>query len=176
MVACLVASSMALVATADDQTVRDDVRRDASGPLDLKEVSHGHRGRRLIHTLRTYDAWRGRWLRGERDVINLTFDRQDARNAGVERVLVVDYADGRLVSGMFNVLTEPPTRLGGARIERPSRRVIRLIFPRRLLKRSGLRSYRWRANVTYEGPGCDSYCIDHLPEHERRGILHDLRV
>lgn len=176
LIACLSATALTLVASADERTVRDDLRRDAGGPLDLKEVSHGHRGQRLVHTLRTYDAWRDRWLRGDQDSINLTFNRQDSGSAGVERVLAVDYENGALVASMFNVLTDPPTRVGKVRIRRPNNRVLRLIFPQRLLKRNHLQAYRWKVNVLYEGPGCDYYCADHIPEAGRRGILHDLHV
>lgn len=176
LIACLGAMALTLVASADERTVRDDLRRDADGPLDLKEVSQGHRGQRLVHTLRTYDAWRDRWLLGDQDSINLTFDRQDSASAGVERVLAVDYEDGKLVASMFNVLTDPPTRVGKVHIERPNNRVLRLTFPQRLLKRNRLQAYRWKVNVLYEGPGCDYYCADHLPEAGRRGILHDLRL
>lgn len=173
---CL-ATTVALVATADEVTRRDDLRRDAGGPLDIKEVSHGHRGTRLVHTLRTYDPWRSRWLRGSRDVINLTFDRQDGGADSVERVLVVDWKDGRLRGEVVDVLTDPPAELGRVRIERPTRRLLRLIFAKRLLRGSEpLDAYRWRVNVSYEGPGCDdSFCFDLLPESGHRAILHELR-
>lgn len=174
---CVLTAAVALVATADEVTTRDDLRRDAGGPLDLKEVSHGHRGNKLVHTLRTYDPWRSRWFKGRRDVINLTFDRQDSGADSVERVLVVDWSDGRLRGEMADVLTDPPNELGTVRIERPTRRVLRLIFPERLLRGTDpLVAYRWRASVSYKGPGCsDSFCFDLLPESGRQSILHELR-
>lgn len=174
---CIVTGALGMIATADEIVRRDELRHDAGGPLDLREASHGHRGAKLVHTLRTYDPWRPRWLRGDRDVINLTFDRQDSGSESVERVLVVDWENGRLGAEMADVLTDPPTELGSVRVERPTRRTLRLIFPRRMLKGSApLEAYRWRVNVTYEGPGCEgSFCFDLLPESGRPGILHELR-
>lgn len=162
------------IASGDEVTVRDNLRRDAGGPLDLKDVSHGHRGRRLVHTLRTYDAWRGRWLRGRTDNIQLTFNRQDGGEHKVERVLAVDYFEGELTARMINVTRDRLPLVGYAKIERPSRTILTLVFPRRFLKRRDFAAYRWGAYVFYDGPGCESYCGDEIPRAGEAGVLHDL--
>lgn len=89
---------------------------------------------------------------------------------------LTDWEDGRLRAEMADVLTDPPTELGRVRIKRPSRRILRLIFPQRLLRGSeSLDAYRWSVSASYEGPDCDNYCFDLLPEPGRRAILHRLR-
>jgi hypothetical protein len=175
IIVCLVAIivSSPVGVEADEVSQRDNLHRDAGGPLDVSVVSHGHRGERLVHTLHTYDSWRGRWLRGRANSIQLTFDRQDGEEHSVERVLAVDYMQGRLIARMLNVTGDRSRLVGYAKIERPRRTVLTLVFPRRFLKRVEFPSYRWGVNVFYNGPGCDSYCGDDLPSSGRRGILHE---
>jgi hypothetical protein len=174
LAAAFLSVAAGLVAHSDEIWTRDNLRRDAGGPLDLSAVFHGHRGGRLVHTLRTYDPWRGRWLQGNRNSIQLTFDGQDDGGESVERVLAIDYRDGELVANMMNVVQERSKVVGRARIERPTRKILRLVFPVRLLKREPLDAYRWEAHVFYDGPGCPTYCADEVPRSGEPGILHNL--
>ncbi len=174
VISVLMMASTGSLATGDEVTVRDNLRRDAGGPLDLAAVSHGHRGARLVHTLRTYEPWRGRWLRGRTNNIQLTFDRQDGGQHRVERVLAVDYFEGELIARMLNVTGDRIRVVGYAKIERPHRRILTLVFPQRLLKRREFDAYRWGAYVFYAGPGCESYCGDEIPRSGAPRILHDL--
>jgi hypothetical protein len=149
-------------AAADTATVRD-AAGDTNGPIDLSAASHGHRRAKLVHTLRTHELWRGRALRGD-GVINLTFNRQDGQDKGVERVMVVDYQSGGLVAKMFDVIHD--REVGEVLLRRPDLRTLRLVFPKRYVKRQDPGPYRWTVGVT------DDKGLDHLPEPERRAILH----
>ena len=169
------------IALADVVSRRDGEATD-NGPLDIKWVSHGHRERRLIHTLRTYEPWRNRALRHSSSWIAL-FDRRSG-SFGDERYLRVDYSqDKGLYARMTTFGTHGPGEfIGRVQVWRPNDHSVRVRFPKRFLGRH-VERYEWRAITSFEdGDTCRSSpdsadqggCIDSAPGRHQPAIEHDL--
>ena len=155
--------SIASVASGDTTRVQDDLAHDTSDRVDIKWVEHGHSGRNLTHTLRTYDPWPGRLLRKD-NTIQLYLAPGSSRDAETRRVLVVGYRNGRLMARMRDVTSSEV--VGRADLTRPDQRTVRLEFPRRFIQR-GLKAYRWKVYV-FQGNQ------DSVPSSPRDRILHRL--
>ncbi|MDP9068293.1 MAG: hypothetical protein M3N53_08120 [Actinomycetota bacterium] len=154
-----------------------------SGPLDIKAVSHGHHGTRLVHTLRMYEEWRNPDLRDDSSWIALLFDRRES-SLDDDRYLRIDYSEERgLHARMTTFGTHGPGEfIGRVDVSRPTRRSVRVRFPKRFLGRA-VKRYEWRAISSFEDAGtCRSNpdsasqggCIDYAPGRHRPGIEHDL--
>lgn len=168
---------------AADVVTRSDGRASDNGPLDIKNVSHGHRDPRLIHTLKTYEPWRNRALRNGSSWISLLFDRRSS-SLDDDRYLRIDYSEQRgLYARMTTLGTHGPGEfIGRVDVWRPGRRAVRVRFPKRFLGRSVGR-YEWRAITSYEdGDTCSSNpdsadqggCIDYAPGKNQAAVEHDL--
>ncbi len=151
----------ALVAPATAQANRKTVADgdDVSGSLDIRSVSHGHRGTRLTHTLRTYAPFAGRLLRND-NVIGFAFDTSGTRSS-VERYAFVFWESGRLHA----IVIRPNGRfVASARVSRPSSRSVKVKLSRRSLGNPP--GYRWFGFTTM------GENFDVAPN--RRSILHDI--
>ena len=166
-----------------DVVTRHDGEAADNGPLDIKVVSHGHRDGGLIHTLTTYEPWRNRALRHSSSWIALMFDRRSG-SFGDERYLRIEYSqDKGLHARMTTFGTHGPGEfIGRVDVWRPTRRSLRVRFPRRYLGRNVSR-YEWRATTSFEDRAtCRSSpdsadqggCIDSAPGRNQTAIEHDL--
>ena len=167
---------------AADTVARSDGEQ-TSGSLDIKAVSHGHRGTRLTHTLRTYERWRNRALRDDSSWIALIFDRRPD-SLDDDRYLRIDYSKER---GLYARMTTfgahgPGSFIGRVDVRRLTQRSVKVRFPKRFLGRSVSR-YEWRAITSFEDTqACRSSpdsasqggCLDYAPGRHRPGIEHDL--
>lgn len=162
--------------------VQADVTRyrdgnDAHGPLDIRSVSHAHRSRRLVHTVRLKRAWPVRKLRAQ---AYLLFHFNLGKRAGSpERTLQVEYEEGSLVAWMFDTTVDPGKSLAPVDLARPNARTLRVSFPKSLL-RAGLRRYAWNAATVVERRSrlCDVVvaCVDWAPgaPKKKRYLRHVL--
>src|ERR687892_2897144 len=91
-----IAAALALVAPgaahANTKTVGDG--NDTASALDIRSISHGHKGSRVTHTLRTYGRFSSRLLRGDA-VIVFAFDTNGTARS-TERFVFVFWASGSL--------------------------------------------------------------------------------
>ena len=119
-----------------------DYGEDRSALLDIASVSHGHRGRLLVHRLTTYRRWRlGVLALGGQISFYFNVDR----DAVLERRLDLAVSKGK----PYGVLrsTRNGRSLARATARRANLRTIELAFPRTRLSRS----YRW---FVFAGIGC----------------------
>ena len=155
---------ISVTATADTKRTQDDLAHDAAeGSLDIKWVEHSHDGRKLVHTIRTYQTWRSLYLKGDR-TIQINISRGASPGADVERVMVIAMEDRRLRTKMFNVVND--TVVGYGNVSRPDRRTVKVTFPRWFIQREGLEAYRYQTQIFDDG-------TDHLPS-SGPGLLHRL--
>ncbi len=159
LLAVLAALSSASPAPAQGSTDTVADGDDVAGPLDVRSVSHGHRGARLTHTLRTYGAFPGRLLAGDNAVV-FAFDTNNRRSS-FERGAVVFWANGRLRAVVVN---RRGNLLARVAVSRPDRRSVKVTLSRRALGSPD--GYRWLA-VAVAGSRADF-------APNRRLILHDV--
>jgi hypothetical protein len=146
-------------AHANAKTVSDG--NDVATALDIRSVSHGHRGARLTHTIRTYGAFSSRFLSGNNAFVFGFDTNRTARTA--ERFVVVFWGGGRLRAAV--------TRGNGdfirwTRVSRPSSRSVKVTLRRTSLGNPA--GYRW-AGLSVVGQAADS-------APNRGLILHDIRA
>ena len=145
---------------ANTKRTQDDAAHDAaSTPFDIKWVKHGHAGRKLAHTISTYEGWRSSKL-GDNGKFQINIA---PGKAGVTRIIVIYLDGGELVSKMYNVFDGSET-VGRPQVRRPTSRTVRVTFPKRWLKR-GLEAYRY--DVLY----AEQMTEDTVPNDEG-SILH----
>lgn len=158
-------------AGADGKRRRDG--NDARGPLDIARVAHGHRGERLAHTIRLRRAWPVKKLR-HRGFAHIYFELRGHPGNPPERTLQIVYERGQLVARMYNSLGDPPRHIRRVALRRPDRRTVRVLFPKKLV-RKGVHRYKWNA-VTFVEGGHDlcrrrAGCTDWAPDL-RRGFRY----
>jgi hypothetical protein len=159
-VAALLALAVApAAAQANAKTVGDG--NDVATALDIRSVSHGHRGARLTHSIRTYGAFSSRFLSGDNFFV-FVFDTDGTRSTA-ERFVVVFWGGGRLRAAV--------TRGNGdfirwTRVSRPSSHSVKVTLRRGSLGNPP--GYRWVA-VSVVGQRGDS-------APNRGLILHDIRA
>ena len=155
-----------LPAHADTQRTQDGLKSDHDGPINVKWVEHSHHGRKLVHTLRTYEPWRAKILDDGDGTIQTNISRGPDQSTDTSRVMVVYFDGGRLHARMDNVARREATVIGYGDVTRPDRRTVRVTFPRWFLKRDGLGAYRYTVLVFHDG-------IDDVPDDNTK-ILHRL--
>lgn len=181
LVAALVVAA-APASLADTKRWRDG--NDARGPLDIASISHAHRMgpkgvRQLVHTVRFHRAWPVRKLK-HKGFVHLQIDRPGHRGSPQERTVWITYRKGRLIATMYNTLGDPPKKLARVQLWRPSRRIVKVAFPKTLLKRRGLERYKWNAIAYVEGghdlcPGRNGWTdLAPNPAGGRRYVRHVL--
>lgn len=149
-------------AQADTRVVVDDKLADKEGAflLSIDRASHGHRGRQLVHTIRTHKKWRSRALANGTATYYFRIGKR-------YRTVNVKFRDGRLRGticsgrGLENGCSE----LGPQQVRRPDARTLRIVLRRGQLARN-LKGYRWRVS-TYASQGrlgCASFCVDETPD------------
>lgn len=174
--AAALAVALILVATtpaAADRKVRVDPD-DSTGALDIAEVAHNHNRGLLTHRLTTYERWETSVL--EDGLSDIYFDFFVGDRYVYARVDVSP--DGTLFGEMRNRDTE--RIIGFVKVWRPSKRKLRIEFPKRMLGRN-VTSYRWSASTSFHrdghetcgsGPHIIIACIDYAPS--RGYIRHSL--
>jgi hypothetical protein len=159
-VAALLALAVApATAQANTKTVRDG--NDVANSLDIRSVSHGHKGARLTHTIRTYGAFSSSFLSGNNGFA-FGFDTNGtARTA--ERFVVIFWGGGRLRAAVTRGNGDFIRWTGVSRPSSPSVKVT--------LRRASLGNpagYRW-VGLSFVGQAAD--------RAPNRGlILHDIRA
>lgn len=184
IVLVLVAVALSSSPAAADVVAKAD-RNDVAGRLDIRSVSHGHRGqKRLVHSIDIYARWRNRALRNESSWISLHFDRR-ARSFRDDRYLRIDWSKSK---GLYARITTfgvhgPGEFIARVAVWRPTSHSVRVRFPKRRLG-ADLRRYRWSAITSFENEGrCASSldsgdqggCIDYAPGKRQPPIVHDLQ-
>jgi hypothetical protein len=159
-VAALLALAVApAAAQANAKTVGDG--NDVATALDIRSVSHGHRGARLTHSIRTYGAFSSRFLSGDNGFL-FGFDTNGTPSTA-ERFVIVFWGGGRLRAAV--------TRGNGdfirwTRVSRPSSHSVKVTLRRGSLGNPA--GYRWAA-ISFVGQRGD--------RAPNRGlILHDIRA
>lgn len=172
LTATLLCAAFVPAARADRARLRDG--NDARGPLDIARISHGHRGNRLVHTIRLRGPWPAKKLR-HRGFAHVYFELRGHPGNPPERTVQIVYERGELVARMYNSLGDPPRHVRRVALRRPDRRTVRVLFPAKLLRR-GLQRYKWNT-VTFVESGHDlcrrrSGCVDWGPDLRRRGFRY----
>ena len=134
----------------------------------------------LFHRLGTYRRW-ARWRLGNQSVIYFWIST-DA-DAYAERRIVVDVVSRRLRAQMerYDEFSDGAaiSILANLRVTRPTRRSIKVFFPKRLLGKA-VTEYGWSAETYYrarDSRRCRRrVCIDEAPGGTGRGrVVHPLR-
>jgi hypothetical protein len=142
---------------------------DVVGPLDIKSVSQGHSGAKVVHTIRTFATWRVGVLAPSTPNYFLLELSTDA-DAAPERSVLVFSRAGHMVGAIFGANGR---FLAQAGVFHPNGRTVRVTIPRRRLGNPA--AYRWQAFAFFRGATvCRTGCLDRAPNGSVR-ILHDLR-
>lgn len=181
----VVATAVAVTLTPFVEASADYVRLldlpDTPGRLDIRNIRHGHGERPgvLFHRLGTHRRW-ARWRLGNQSVIYFWIST-DA-DAYAERRIVVDFVSRRLRAQMerYDEFSDGAaiSILANLRVTRPTRRSIKVFFPRRLLGKA-VTEYGWSAETYYrarDSRRCRRrVCIDDAPVGSGRGrVVHRL--
>jgi hypothetical protein len=162
------AAALAGAGTASASFTAFPDRDDKPGPLDIKQATQGHgRGGRLVHTITTFGRWRNALL-GPSTPNYFLIDISIDRDRKPERTVFIYSVKGRMVAV---VLDSKGRSVAAARASRPSRKTVKVSFPRAGIERRP--GYRWAAASFFEARGrCRGGCVDKLPNRGR--ILHDI--
>lgn len=169
-----VAAALAFLVAADAgragvSTAQDP--NDVRGKLDIRSVSQGHAGTRVVHTIRTFSNWRTGLL-APRTPNYLLLELNIDSDRAPERSVLVFSQSGRMVGALFG----PRGRfIALTRVTRPNRHTVRVTIARNRLRNPG--AYRWQAFAFFRGANvCRGRggCLDRAPNGGGR-ILHDLR-
>jgi hypothetical protein len=171
-VVTMLALSLVPPAAADSISRRDP--KDTQGRLDIRRISHGHRGDdAFVHTISTYRRFPSKLLRpsGRAGGVFLLWLADDPSFDGTLRIVLVRWRNGRLRAPIFDFWTD--RRVGTARVTRPNRRTIRIVIPKRALGTLGEHpGYYWAATSVYwdRGACSEDGCWDGAPN--RRAVRH----
>lgn len=137
-----------------------DPRGDVRGALDIASVSHGHVGKNLTHTLRTYKPFSSKLLKGNSGIL-FAFDVN--RDSDAEAAVAVAWSHGAL-RGIL--VSEAGKRIEVVRVSRPDSRSVKVTLPQRAVATAP--TYRWMAATTFQSrQTCRKGCVDSAPNHHR---------
>jgi hypothetical protein len=158
----LVATGNAL---ADTRRVSDG--NDRPGPLDIRSATHRHAGARIVHTISTFHSW-PTGLLGRNNINLFALEISTDPDRALERVVLVFFANGRMVAGVFR---PSGSFIGSATASRPNSRTVRVSLLRSRLGNPV--GYRWNWISQYRAVGtCSRVCLDRAPNSGR--VLHDI--
>ena len=153
---------------------------DTHGRLDIRKVSHAHRGAHVLtHRITTFGDWRPRLLQG-RTNFNLWFSTDDDRWAEYIARIYYEHDELRACFGGYNEGSDfagvgPCKRVP---VGRPARRSVLIRLKDSFVGDAD--SYGWSAQSAYSRGGAAhcphrDVCYDYVPSRlPRGGITHDL--
>ena len=175
LVALAITLLLAFPSVASESHRRDP--NDAHGPLDIRRISHGHKGDLVWHKVVMRSSWGPQALRGA-DQIRFQFstdgeDRFDEVNASVDlkdgelRAWVFPYVEGSDYAGVG-----PSERI---RLTRPDRYSVKIFFKRSWVDKRN--RYAWSVSSYYKRNGsrhCENTCRDYAPGASPNRLVHNL--
>ena len=165
-VALLLVSGLLFVAPASGHNFTKNDGNDSPGRLDIRSASVGHKGKWVIHTVRTYEGWTPKSLGKDSYAIVLIDKNFDD---DFELCAFVFFAG----TGIHGSLTNcKRTYIRKLPVSKPSKAVAKIQIP---IENTG-QAYRWVVFTYWKGlpARCSDLCFDAAPNRPPP-ILHDLK-
>jgi hypothetical protein len=141
--------------------------RDVRGALDIASVRQSHSGGKLVHTVRFYQAFPSKLLRGG-SVVSFAFDSNE--DGKLDYLALVFWSEGALRGALADTHGTTVVRVPASR---PDARNIKVTLPTSAL--GDPPTYRWTAFAAFKDKqACRRTCVDIAPN--RRLMPHRVYV